>query len=363
MLDGLEDEVAVLATEFDAPETVRQKYKTVLVEDSPWVWGSKLLQRFGLAHDVRVTRRAVETLRAAINDSSVSVALVHYLTTGVRYAEVWERIGKPVFIHCHGYDVTWDLRAADRPDRRVHADDYCDRVIALPPHVGFISNSNRTRARLLEIGIAADRIHLKYLGVPVDATPPERDYSNPEPTILFLGRLVDFKGPVEVIRAFTLASARGLRGRLIVAGDGPLMAACQAARTESEFRDRIELPGAVDEPTGVRLRAEADIFTAHNQFGPVSRQEEAFGVSVVEAMAAGIPVVTGESGSIPEIVTDGAQGRLVEPGDVEAHARAFEELAINPELRASMGRSGWQRVRDQFSSEREARRLAEILGV
>ncbi|MCH8923254.1 MAG: glycosyltransferase, partial [Planctomycetes bacterium] len=71
--------------------------------------------------------------------------------------------------------------------------------------------------------------------------------------------------------------------------------------------------------TGERLRAEADIFTAHNCTGPITRQEEAFGVSIVEAMAAGLPVVSGRSGSLPEIVEDRVDGILVEPGDREAH--------------------------------------------
>jgi len=141
------------------------------------------------------------------------------------------------------------------------------------------------------------------------------------------------------------------------------MEACRAARAASAFRDRIELPGAVDAQQAARLRAQADIFTAHNQFGPVTRQEEAFGVSIVEAMADGIPVITGDSGSIGELMTDGEQGALIEPGDIEAHARAFEQLAAAPDSRARMGHNGWQRVRDHFSSEREARRLVEILGV
>ena len=138
---------------------------------------------------------------------------------------------------------------------------------------------------------------------------------------------------------------------------------CERAMQESDYGDRIEMVGVVDADTGDRLRREADLFTAHNRIGPVSRQEEAFGVSIVEAMAAGIPVVAGNSGSLPEIVEDGVQGILVEPGDIEAHAEAFLKLARDPNLRARMGRAGWDRARKHFTVEREIATLREILGV
>jgi glycosyltransferase involved in cell wall biosynthesis len=152
-------------------------------------------------------------------------------------------------------------------------------------------------------------------------------------------------------------------GQLVIAGDGPLRTMCELLRARSSFRERIALLGAVDAPTGERLRTEADIFTAHNCRGPLSHQEEAFGVSVVEAMAAGLPVVSGRSGSLPELIEHGREGLLVEPGDVEGHADAFLRLASDPGLRQSMGEAGWRRAKERFSCERERGQLRAILGL
>ena len=132
MLDGLGSRVVRLALERDAPEAVRQKYATVVVRDSAWVWVSKVRKRLGWLPEVPATTKAVRTLVASLSDAQVTVALVHYLTTGVRYASAWETTAKPVFIHCHGFDVTWDLRQADGSGRPVHAPGYVDRVAALP---------------------------------------------------------------------------------------------------------------------------------------------------------------------------------------------------------------------------------------
>ena len=204
---------------------------------------------------------------------------------------------------------------------------------------------------------------MKYLGVPVSDRRPERLYEGDNVTILYLGRLIDCKGPDLVIAAFSLACDLGLRGRLLIAGDGPERGRCELARERSRHKSRIELLGLVDAAAGERLRAEADIFTAHNRLGPRSGQEEAFGVSVAEAMATGIPIVTGNNGSLPEIYEDGVQGILVDPGDVDTHARSFLRLAADPKLRCRMGQAAWERARDYFSLQRETSTLRTILGL
>jgi len=119
--------------------------------------------------------------------------------------------------------------------------------------------------------------------------------------------------------------------------------------------------GAVDAATGRRLREMADMLTAHSCRGPISGQEEAFGVAFVEAMAAGLPVVTGKNGSLPELIQNGVEGILFEPGDIEAHAQAMLDLAYDPQRRHAMGQAAWQRAHDHFTTETSTRNLKRIL--
>jgi len=83
--------------------------------------------------------------------------------------------------------------------------------------------------------------------------------------------------------------------------------------------------------------------------------------SVLEAMAAGLPVAAFRGGGVDEMVGDGETGLLVEPGDVEALARAFVRLARDPEAAREMGRAGRSRAAAEFSIERHVDRMERLL--
>jgi glycosyltransferase involved in cell wall biosynthesis len=289
------------------------------------------------------------------------VFLIHFLPLALRLRPAFEDLDAPVFVHVHGADITWDLRENVPPHAPAHPDGYEEAARRLGERVRWIANSGASARRLEAIGIDPARITVKPLGIPV---PVSADAERPDPEelqILYLGRLVDFKGPVVTIRAFEIARERGLRARLTLAGDGPLLTACELLRERSRYRDDIALPGAVSPEEGERLRASADIFTAHSSRGPLTNQEEAFGVAFAEAMAAGLPVATGASGSLPDLVRDGETGLLFPPNDIEAHAETLLRLGRDAELRRRLGRNARAFVRERFSPEREAATLRNLL--
>ncbi len=301
-------------------------------------------------------------LNEAITTTRPRKVLVHYLDFACRFEKILQGCGADVLVHCHGYDVSWDIRREDDAERPYFNGGYLPAVRRLATFATFIANSQHTRRQLIDVGVPVERIVVKHPGVPVPSTPPRRS-SRGRLRVLFLGRLIDVKGPDLVIRAFDLACSRGLDAELVFAGDGSLRESCEAMARSSPFGDRIQFLGFVDEATGRRLREESDIFTAHNQTGPRSRQVEALGVSVLEAMAEGLPVVSGRSGGLVETVVHGETGFLVNPGDVEAHARALLDLSKDETLRTSMGMAGWRRARDLFSLEGERDSLRAILGL
>ena len=184
---------------------------------------------------------------------------------------------------------------------------------------------------------------------------------------LYIGRLVDCKGPDLTIEAFAEAVKNGLDGELTVAGSGPLEAACRLTAHRRGVADRVKFPGLIDTTTAKELWAAADVFTAHSNTGPLSNQTEAFGVVFAEALAAGLPVVTGRSGGVPEVVPDGSHGEvpggiLFEPGDVAAHAAALLKLGSDPALRHAMAVAGWEHAKSEFRRKDEDKLLRRILG-
>ena len=318
---------------------------------------------FRLISDICIDIKSRRILMRETKNKDIDLIIIHFLTNAVQHRKVLKKFTKPVFIHCHGIDVTWDIYRITRYWRKLWWGDYVKEVKKLPSNVFFIANSISTKRRLEEIGINSERIYISNPGVPI---PGEIKYRDPQKKwlkFLFIGRMHDVKGPDLTIMAFEKACEMGLNGELILAGDGNLRSACEKLSKESAFSDRIKILGVVSASEGDQLRNEADVFTAHSRKGPDSLQEEAFGVAFVEAMAAGLPVVTGASGSLPEIVRNGIDGILFNPGDIEAHAKSLFEIAGNPELRISMGRSGALRAKENYSVEKENNGLIKILGI
>ena len=206
MLEGLGDSVAILATDAESSRIYGGRFRAISKPSPPPVWRRA-------AHRLRLTAESPwdesfwPGLRRGVESPEVSVILVHYLYRAVPYESIWRGTSKPVWVHCHGADVTWDMRSVEAPEDPRHSDGYVRRVIALPDNVRFIANSYATEGRLRAIGIASERIRVKYLGVEVPKAPPLVKSNGRRVCILYLGRFVDFKGPDLVLRAFERGSS------------------------------------------------------------------------------------------------------------------------------------------------------------
>ena len=91
-----------------------------------------------------------------------------------------------------------------------------------------------------------------------------------------------------------------------------------------------------------------------------TRVAEAFGLSALEFMSQGVPVVASASGGIPEIIADGTDGLLVEPGNPEALARAIRHLVADREVRESIGSEAKKKIETQFGYEEFFKKISDI---
>jgi len=294
--------------------------------------------------------------------NDIDKILVNYGEFASNFMTIWQRTSIPLFIHFHGYDATFNLRNENNPNKLFFPASYLENIIELSKRSVFIANSNFTKSLLISAGIPENVIHIKYLGVPIPKQIKQHN-NKKKLRILHLGRLVDFKSPDRTLQAFEIVRNNGIDSELIIAGDGPLRVTCELMRSRSKYRESIHLLGAVDSQTAQALLSTSDIFTQHNIEGEITKQSECFGVSIIEAMAAGLPIVGTKHGGVLETVVDGETGFLVTPGDVEGQANAIITLHQNPQLRQKLGNKGRLHVQNKFSYEIERKRLQTILNM
>lgn len=171
-------------------------------------------------------------------------------------------------------------------------------------------------------------------------------------SILYVGRLEHKKNVVRMVEAFSRVAVNRHDLRLVLAGsDGYGAEAVREAIVRSPVRDRVETPGWVDARMYAALRARAMMFL----FPTLA---EGFGLPILEAMAAGLPVITSRGGAHEEVAGDAAL--FVDPMDVAAIAAAIERLLDDLSLRTTLIERGNVRAA-QFTWQRTAQQTWEAI--
>ena len=218
---------------------------------------------------------------------------------------------------------------------------YADRIIAVS---GGIHDN-----LVEEFRVPSDKIRVIYN--PIDIPRIRRLFevqmchpfvSAPVPLIVSIGRLVPQKGFDFLVQAFGMVIAE-TDARLIIMGEGPERGPLEKLAEALGLSDRISFTGFQDNPCA--FLAYADLYVLSSRY-------EGMPVSLLEAMACGVPVIASDCQSGPrEILENGEDGTLVPVGDVEELAKAIVRLIKNKSLRAALSKTGVRRARD-FSVEK-----------
>jgi len=158
----------------------------------------------------------------------------------------------------------------------------------------------------------------------------------PGTKLLFVGRMDERKGFPIAVAAFALLAAERSTLRLVAIGDGPERGAVE--RLGPDLRERVTMMGSVPNEEIAPYHAACDLYLGTAVGG------ESFGYVLVEAMAAGLPVVASDIPGYDEVVRDGVDGRLVPPRDPGALARAVSAVLDEPDLAARLSAAGRERA-------------------
>ena len=213
----------------------------------------------------------------------------------------------------------------------------------------FVTTCTAANQRYLidDIALDPERVLLCRHGVHLERfTRLER---SPQPgRILSIGRLVPKKGYEVLLRACALLAQRGRQFELVIIGGGDLRPQLEALAGELGIADRVRMTGARPQADLLHELSNAEIFALAPLVLPDGDRDGVPNV-ILEAMAAGVPVVSTAVSGVPEVIHHGVTGLLAPAGDPQALADALEEMLADSELRRRLSGSAQAFAKENFS--------------
>ncbi|HEY5385765.1 MAG TPA: glycosyltransferase family 4 protein [Acidimicrobiales bacterium] len=306
------------------------------------------------------TPDALAAVRAAVKEHEVDLVL---LDPALPLGLLGPHVGVPYGVVLHGAEVTVpgrlpgsrtalarvlrDARLIVSAGRYPAAEarrvvpDFDGSLVEIPPGVDV--------GGIVPLTAAERRAARTGLGLPAEG-----------PLLTSVSRLVPRKGMDVLIAAANRLAPSYPDLVVAIAGDGRELGHLRRLAARSPVR--VEVLGRVSQEDRAALLGAADVFVMACRNRWLGLEQEGFGIVFLEAAAAGVPQVAGDSGGASEAVLDGETGLVVaDPGNPGAVAEALRSLLVDPDRRRRMGRAARFRVEESFDNEVLASRLAEAL--
>jgi len=278
--------------------------------------------------------------------------IAHFGMNGVRVARTGHRTPgfPPLITLFHGFDVGMAAH-----------DGTLGQYRPLFSHPGLLLSVNRPfRNTLIDAGAPPERTRVHHLGIrPETIRFRRRDWSCPF-RFLSVGRLTEKKGTEIALRALAKIhdDPCGPDWRFDIIGDGELREDLQALSQKLGLADRVQFHGAQPHHAVRTAMAEADGFLLPSRTAATG-DKEGIPIVLMEAMAAGLLVVSTRHSGIPELVRDGENGILADEGDVDDLVRALRQVFANRTTLNLLTDAARRTVETQFSADRQSRELVE----
>jgi glycosyltransferase involved in cell wall biosynthesis len=315
--------------------TVRWVARNTLRVRKPDTWRRFLQAAYLAAH---AQRAGVRHFHAHFAHGATRVAMIASRLTGI-----------PFSFTAHAYDIY-----TAKPS-------YLRRKIQAAQYVVTCTRSNQTYLRELVEPKDRDKIEVVYHGADLAKfSPGDESRAESRPLLLGVGRLVPKKGFSALLDACRVLLDREHQFRCLIVGEGPERAALEAHAAALGLGEVVSLPGARSQEELVELYRRATVLALPSR---VLANGDRDGIPnvLVEAMAAGVPVVATAVSGIPELIEHGETGWLLEHPHGGDLADALETLLLDPARRGQLAKGARATVERHFDARRNVRALARML--
>jgi phosphatidylinositol alpha-1,6-mannosyltransferase len=263
-----------------------------------------------------------------------------------------------VFVHAQGREVA---NCFSDPAKLVRLNEVlgaADAVLPISRHLAHLVRKG---------GAVSERVHLITPSINpkrVQGGKGERVRAvfklGTRPVLLTLARLVDRKGQDTVIRALPAVLREVPELAYVLAGRGDYRPELERLAREQNVEKNVFFTDFVADADVPDMYAAADAYVMVSREGKESGDIEGFGITYLEASAAGLPVVAGNTAGALDAVEDGVSGILVDPTDVAAVGKALVEVLKNRDRARALGQAGKERVAREFSLESRAAKIIKV---
>lgn len=289
-----------------------------------------------------------EALLNSFVENSIDVILVEYGIYAHQLLPILTKLSIPFVVHFHGYDASVNSEI-EKCDNYKEVFQFASKIIGV---------SKKMESMLLEMGCPPEKLLYNVYG-------PQPDFIKVSPSFnkkqfVGIGRFTDKKAPYYTIMAFAKVVEKHPEAKLVLAGDGDLFNCCHNLINFFKLQNNVTLLGVITPDEYRTLLSESLAFVQHS-ITALNGDMEGTPLAILEASAAGLPVVATKHAGIPDVIVHQKTGLLCDEHDVDGMAENMIKILDNVTLAQEMGAQGKKNIQTNFSLERHISELQKIL--
>lgn len=288
-----------------------------------------------------------------LKQHQVDLILAQYGMMGAAFLPIARKMNISIAVHFHGHDAVRESVIREYKEKYLKMFRYNKSL--------FLSVSHVMTQKLMELGCEPSKIIYNPYG-------PDPSFFDLKPLFkkkqfVALGRFVDKKAPFLTILSFYRAWLKDSEIRLVFGGDGYLLDPCKDLVKALKLDKVVSFPGILDRKTFQEVLENSCGFIQHS-ITAGDGDMEGTPVVILEANAAGLPVISTYHAGIPDVIVHGKTGYLSEPNDLESMASHILTVALNLDEAKNMGDSARGRILKDFTLERYLKKIkAELVRI
>lgn len=274
----------------------------------------------------------------SLQRNKIDVVLAEYGTTGADLVHICKRIKLPLVTMFHGYDASAKQIIEKYHTRYMALFEYASKIIVV---------SEEMKKKLESLGCMPNKI-IKAIYGPDDRFLNVIPVFSEKKSFISIGRFVDKKAPYYTLLAIKKVADKYPDVLLYFAGEGKLFETCYNLASYFKLEKNVKFLGIITPEEFANYLGKVSGYIQHSVTS-LNGDMEGTPVAILEANAAGIPVIATRHAGIPEVIIDGETGFLCEEHDVDQMAEKIITLIEDPELKREMGEKGKENIRSNFS--------------